>query len=208
MISRRDFVYRSLQSCAVAAVPASLSSQNTPMRVSFHLERFAEHSVVHSVLLQGRGTLPIDSKPLPQASKLLAHPTLPLLVALLEVESWEHRPRAAVGLLGYCAQTGRFLETQIFPLSLGATGIVDAAFLRTDDENEERLLVATSSGIRNVFQFGAEGMPAMLIHVHKTISSQDSSAPGLSQELNLDLAHDGEEHLYELTRGNQDAVVS
>lgn len=193
-MTRRDFVSQALLASAALGPPATYTALLPAAKVGFRLENVENGSVVRSFIVRGVEDRTVDTMTLPPMLRLMAHCSLPVLFGLLDVDAWEFRPRSAVCLIRYCGSTGNFLGSKVVPLSLGAAGIVDAAFL---DEGRG-LLISTSAGIRNVFRLGAEGELGDLVWVHKMVPVMRRLPP---RGLFIDFEHTGESRWYALERG-------
>ena len=204
-MTRRGFVCNSLMAAAV--FPFMRHACLDGHRIRFRLDDTDDASVVRS-FLEGNGSdMQADHQMLLPARKLIAHPNLPVLFALLKLDSWQFRPRGAVCSVRYCRSTGKFLGGVTTPLSLGATGVLDAAFLL----DARRLVIVTSAGIQNVFQLNAAGELGELIHVNKTVPSageQKGFVHNLcSQGIAMDLERNGERRWYSLDGGERIVVL-
>lgn len=204
-ITRRNFVRNSL--LASAAIPLCPPAWPASSRLRFRLDHTVDASVVSSVAPGRDDSAPSDHLVLPPTRKLIAHASLPVLFALLSSEAWGFRPRSAIASVRYSRDTGKLLGGTIMPLSLGATGILDAAFLT----QSRQMVVLTSAGILNVFQLKEDGEPGALVHVSKAIPATDGRA-SFTRDLStgriaLDMQHMGRRSWYPLDRGDPDALI-
>lgn len=205
-ITRRDFVRNSL--IASAAFPLLYHAWPDGKWIHFHLDNTDDASEVRSFMAGYGADVQADHLVLPPIKKLIAHPNLPVLFALLRLDAWQFRPRGAVCSVSYCHRTGTFLRRVTRPLSLGATGVLDAAFLN----DARQVVIMTSAGIQNVFQLNVDGELGELIHVNKTIpvASEEEGLVGdrCPRGIAIDLEHNGERRWYSLGGGNPTVLLS
>lgn len=143
---------------------------------------------IHSFRTVGDRWTALDIQPAAAPAHLLMHPTLPVLYAVHNVDTWDHLPRGAVSAYRVDLDTGRLDHLRSQPLSLAATHPRHAVLTA----NATHLFVAAEGGgMYNLLPLTADGSMLPVSAIHKELGMEEDGVAKPAAPTSVALLPDG-----------------